>query len=49
MRAVILENFGGVENLRLVEDFPKPQIKEDEVLIRVRSGQSLQALRHYRS
>jgi len=37
MRAVILENFGGVENLRLVEDFPKPQIKEDEVLIRVKA------------
>lgn len=37
MRAVILENFGGVENLRFVEDFPKPEIKEDEVLVRVKA------------
>ncbi len=37
MRAVILEDFGGVENLRLVEDFPKPEIKEDEVLVRVKA------------
>ncbi len=34
MRAVLLEGFGGVEKLRFVEDFPKPEIREDEVLIR---------------
>ncbi len=37
MRAVILENFGSVENLRFVEDFPKPEPKEDEVLVRVKA------------
>ena len=37
MRAVILKGFGGVENLDYVEDFPKPQIKEDEVLVRVKA------------
>ncbi|WP_448587809.1 zinc-binding dehydrogenase [Thermocrinis sp.] len=37
MKAVVLENFGDERNLRFVEDFPKPQIKEDEVLIRVRA------------
>ncbi|MFN7065218.1 MAG: zinc-binding dehydrogenase [Aquificaceae bacterium] len=37
MRAVVFEDFGGVENLKLVEDFPVPEIKEDEVLIRVRA------------
>lgn len=37
MRAVVLEGFGGVENLRLVEDFPEPVLKEDEVLIRVKA------------
>ncbi len=37
MKAVILENFGGVENLKYVEDFPEPEIREDEVLIRVKA------------
>ncbi len=37
MKAVVLENFGGVDNLRLVEDFPDPEPKEDEVLIRVKA------------
>uniref|UniRef100_A0A7C2Z6W3 Alcohol dehydrogenase n=1 Tax=Hydrogenobacter sp. TaxID=2152829 RepID=A0A7C2Z6W3_9AQUI len=37
MRAVLLEGFGGVEKLRFVEDFPKPEIREDEVLIRVKA------------
>ncbi|MEN3028396.1 MAG: zinc-binding dehydrogenase [Aquificaceae bacterium] len=37
MKAVILENFGGVENLKVVEDFPEPELREDEVLIRVRA------------
>ncbi len=37
MRAVILEGFGGVENLRYVEDFPEPTIKDDEVLVRVKA------------
>ncbi|NPA42084.1 MAG: zinc-binding dehydrogenase [Aquificae bacterium] len=37
MKAVILQDFGGVENLKLVEDFPKPEPREDEVLIRVKA------------
>ncbi len=37
MKAVILRGFGGVENLEYVEDFPKPEIKEDEVLVRVKA------------
>lgn len=37
MRAVILRAFGGVENLEYVEDFPRPEIKEDEVLVRVKA------------
>ncbi len=37
MKAVILENFGGTENLRFVEDFPEPEPREDEVLIRVKA------------
>ncbi len=37
MRAVLLRAFGGVEYLDYVEDFPVPEIKEDEVLIRVKA------------
>lgn len=37
MRAVILEDFGGTENLKFVEDFPVPEPKEDEVLIKVKA------------
>ena len=37
MRAVLHEGLGGVEKLRLVEDFPKPEIREVEVLIRVKA------------
>ncbi len=37
MKAVILQDFGGVENLKLVEDFPKPEPREDEVIIRVKA------------
>lgn len=37
MKAVILTDFGGVENLKYVEDFPKPEPKEDEVLVRVKA------------
>ncbi len=37
MQAVILKGFGGVENLQYVEDFPKPQIREDEVLVKVKA------------
>ena len=32
-----MKSFGGVEKLRFVEDFPKPEIREDEVLIRVKA------------
>jgi len=37
MKAVVLTGFGGVENLRYVEDFPLPQIRDDEVLVRVKA------------
>lgn len=37
MKAVILEGFGGVENLKFVEDFPEPEPKADEVLVRVKA------------
>ncbi len=37
MKAIILENFGDEKNLRLVEDFPKPSVEEDEVLVRVKA------------
>ena len=37
MKAVILEEFGGPEKLKFVDDFPKPEIKEDEVLVRVKA------------
>lgn len=37
MKAVVLENFGGSENLRYVEDFPEPEPEADEVLIRVKA------------
>ncbi|RLJ70636.1 NADPH:quinone reductase-like Zn-dependent oxidoreductase [Hydrogenivirga caldilitoris] len=37
MKAVILEGFGGIENLKLVENFPEPALKEDHVLVRVRA------------
>jgi NADPH:quinone reductase-like Zn-dependent oxidoreductase len=37
MRAVILEGFGGTENLRYVTDFPDPVPSEDEVLVRVKA------------
>lgn len=36
MKAIILKNFGGVENLRYTE-IEKPKIKSDEVLVRVRA------------
>ncbi|RUM31344.1 MAG: alcohol dehydrogenase [Aquifex sp.] len=35
MKAVLLTDFGGPENLKYVEDFPTPEPKENEVLIRV--------------
>lgn len=37
MKAVVLERFGGVEGLRFVEDFPKPEPREDEILVRVKA------------
>ncbi len=37
MKAVLLTAFGGAENLKYTEDFPKPVPKEDEVLIRVKA------------
>ncbi|NPA32186.1 MAG: zinc-binding dehydrogenase [Aquificae bacterium] len=37
MKAVILTAFGGPENLKYVEDFPAPEPKEDEVLVRVKA------------
>ena len=37
MKAVLLTAFGGPENLKYTEDYPKPEPKEDEVLIRVKA------------
>jgi len=37
MKAVLLTAFGGTENLKYTEDFPKPVPKEDEVLVRVKA------------
>ena len=37
MKAVILTAFGGTENLKYVEDFPKPKPRKNEVLIRVKA------------
>lgn len=37
MKAVVLEAFGGAENLRYVEDFPEPELEEGEVLVRVKA------------
>ncbi|SNZ10895.1 zinc-binding dehydrogenase [Hydrogenobacter hydrogenophilus] len=37
MKAVLLKAFGGVEHLDYVEDFPMPEIREDEVLIKVKA------------
>lgn len=35
MKAVILEQNGGPENLRFVENFPEPELQPDEVLVRI--------------
>jgi NADPH:quinone reductase-like Zn-dependent oxidoreductase len=37
MRAVILEKHGGLEELKLVKDFPDPVVTNDHVVIRVRA------------
>ena len=37
MKAVLLTAFGGPENLKYVEDYPKPKPKENEVLVRVKA------------
>ncbi len=37
MKAVILERFGDSKVLKSVEDFPKPELKGDEVLVRVKA------------
>ncbi|MCK8494840.1 alcohol dehydrogenase catalytic domain-containing protein [Spirosoma sp. RP8] len=36
MRAIVLNEFGGVDQL-VITDVPKPTIKEDEVLIKVKA------------
>lgn len=36
MKAVVLKDFGGVENL-VIEDVPKPEVQSDEVLIKVKA------------
>lgn len=35
MKAVILEQNGGPENLRFVENFPEPELQPNEVLVRI--------------
>ncbi|MFC1522981.1 zinc-binding dehydrogenase [Elusimicrobiota bacterium] len=37
MRAVIFREHGGPEKLEYVTDFPKPEISDDEVLVRIRA------------
>ena len=37
MKALILERFGGPENLKYVEDFPKPEPEEGEVRVKVKA------------
>lgn len=37
MKALILERFGGPENLKYVEDFPDPEPKEGQVRVRVKA------------
>ncbi|WP_461829894.1 alcohol dehydrogenase catalytic domain-containing protein, partial [Aquifex sp.] len=37
MKAVLLTAFGGPENLKYVEDYPKPKPKGNEVLVRVKA------------
>ncbi len=36
MKAIILKNFGGVENF-LIKDLPIPSIRENEVLVNVKA------------
>jgi alcohol dehydrogenase len=38
MRALLLRQHGGIENLELVEDYPKPKAIEGHVVIRVRAS-----------
>jgi NADPH:quinone reductase-like Zn-dependent oxidoreductase len=38
MRAVVLRQHGGLENLQLIEDHPKPRAAEGHVVIRVRAS-----------
>jgi alcohol dehydrogenase len=38
MRALVLRQHGGLENLELVEDYPKPKAAEGHVVIRVRAS-----------
>jgi alcohol dehydrogenase len=38
MRAVVLRQHGGLENLQLIEDHPKPRAVEGHVVIRVRAS-----------
>jgi NADPH:quinone reductase-like Zn-dependent oxidoreductase len=35
MKAVVLEEFGGVDKLKLLTDLPKPEVKEGEILIKI--------------
>lgn len=37
MRAVVLQQHGGLEQLKYVPDFPDPEVKEDHVVIRVKA------------
>src|SRR5256714_3159427 len=38
MRALVLERHGGLENLRVVDDYPRPQATEGHVVLRVRAS-----------
>ena len=43
MKAMVLREHGGMENLRLETDFPDPVIGEGDVLVRARAAQLGQA------
>jgi len=53
MKAVVLEKHGGLDELKVVKDFPDPEVIEGHVVIRVGAGEShamitsAEALRDY--
>ncbi|MDP4209845.1 MAG: NADP-dependent oxidoreductase [Bacteroidota bacterium] len=48
MKAVYINEFGGRDKLLYSEDFPKPEVKEGEVLVRIRAASINPVDRHIR-